>query len=200
MRPRLALIAVCALCAWPLAAQESTSQLGRLDAATRAAVLMLVDSARAGRLPVEPLVAKALEGANKGATGERIVAAVRALVHDLEQARTALGAGSSDVELEIGAEALRTGAPAAALAALRARRPRQSLAVPISVLIDLVAAGVPADSAAGAVLAVADRLSDERFLGFRRDIERSVALGASPAAAAGLAVNAALREGGVVRP
>lgn len=200
MRAALALLVTVALVGRPSAAQGSDPRLGRLDPTTRAAVLALVDSARASQLPVEPLVAKALEGTSKGAASDRIVAAVRALVRDLDAARAALGAGAPGLEVEIGAEALRVGARAATLTALKNRRPRQSLVVPLGVLIDLVATGVPADSAAAAVITLADRLSDERFLALRRDIERSVALGASPGAAAGLAVNAALRQGGVARP
>ncbi|MDQ3810146.1 MAG: hypothetical protein M3336_07640, partial [Chloroflexota bacterium] len=50
----------------------------RLDPATRKAVEVIVDSARAAGLPTEPLIDKALEGASKRASGGRITAAVQA--------------------------------------------------------------------------------------------------------------------------
>jgi len=53
------------------------ARLARLDSATRVAFAVVVDSARRSRLPMEPLVDKALEGAKKGAEDDRIVAAVR---------------------------------------------------------------------------------------------------------------------------
>src|SRR2546427_10513559 len=71
-------------------AQQTDSRLERLDAATRPAVVALLDSARSALLPPEPLVQRALEGATKRASGELIVAAARRLAPALEQARGAL--------------------------------------------------------------------------------------------------------------
>src|SRR2546421_195570 len=71
------------------AAQQRDSRLERLDSTTRPIVAALVDSARAAALPTEPLVQRALEGATKRATGDRIVAAVRRLAPDLDRARDA---------------------------------------------------------------------------------------------------------------
>jgi hypothetical protein len=167
----------------PLAAQAGDPRLSRLDPAVRPAVVALVDSARAAGLPVEPLVQRALEGTSKGATPDRILAAVRRLTRDLGAARTALGAATAP-EIDAGAAALHAGARPADLAALRARRPRQSLVVPLGVLADLVATGVPPDTAAAAVLALAATTPDAEYLVFRRNVERDIALGAPPAAAA----------------
>jgi hypothetical protein len=58
--------------------------------------------------------------------------------------------------------------------------------VAAAVLADLVAVGVPADSATAAVLSVATMVDDAEFLAFRRNVERDVALGASPIAALGV--------------
>jgi len=55
--------------------------------------------------------------------------------------------------------------------------------VPLAVLTDLVASGVPVDSAAGAVLALAARARDADLVEFRRAVERDIALGAPPASA-----------------
>jgi hypothetical protein len=188
----LALLLVAAA-ARPGAAQEPRLER-RLDAATYARVLTLVDSARAAGLPHEPLVDRALEGAGKRASGDLIVAAVRKLAGDLAAARLALGPGSASPELEAGASALRAGVAPATLARLREVRRRGALTVPLAVLADLVARGVPADTAAGVVLALA-AVSDEQFVAFQRNVERDIALGAPPVAAAAVRANATVSLG-----
>jgi hypothetical protein len=163
-------------------------RLDRLDPDTRSAVAAVVDSARVARLPIEPLIQRALEGATKGAPGPRIVTAVRRLAADLGTARTALGNDASAPELEAGVAALRAGATTQILANLRSvRRP---LTVALSVLADLVASGVPADSAAAAVLALAPKARDADLVEFRRAVERDIALGAPPGAATSVRLNA----------
>ena len=162
----------------------------RLDRETRIAVEAVIDSARRAGLPTAPLVAKALEGASKRADGERIVGAVQRLAAHLGTAREALGSAASGGELEAGASALLAGASTDDLARLKAMRPRASLIVPLGVLADLVARGVPADSARQAVLVLAgERLRDEDFITFRRNVERDIALGAPPGAATSMRVN-----------
>ena len=164
------------------ATQQTDPRLERLDAATRPAVLALVDSARRDLLPTEPLVQRALEGATKRASGDLIVAAVRRLAVDLGHARQALGSTASPAELSAGAAALRAGASQTTLAELRHVR-GEPLIVPLAVLADLVASGVPVDSAAAAVLSLARRARDADLVEFRRAVERDIALGAPPAAA-----------------
>jgi hypothetical protein len=172
------------------AAQQTDPRLERLDAATRAAVAALVDSARRALLPTEPLVQRALEGATKRASGEVIAAAVRRLAADLGKARDALGSTASPAELNAGAAALRAGASPSILTQLRQTR-QAPLTMPLAVLADLVASGVPVDSAAAAVLALAARARDADLVEFRRAVERDIALGAPPAAATAAAVTAA---------
>src|SRR6266516_1976943 len=67
---------------------------------------------------------------------------------------------------------------------------RGLLTVALSVLADLVASGVPADSAAVAVLALAPQARDADLVEFRRAVERDIALGAPPGAATSVRVNA----------
>ena len=165
-------------------------RLERLDPDTRAAVVAVVDSAHGVGLPVEPIIQRALEGVTKGAAGARIVAAVRRLTVDLGTARTALGTSASEAELEAGVAALRAGATPDVLAKLRDVR-RPPLTVALSGLADLVASGVPADSAAAAVLVLAPKARDADLVEFRRAVERDIALGAPPAAATSVRVNVA---------
>src|SRR5437867_5129084 len=188
------------------AAQQTDPRLERRDAATRPTVAALVDSARTALLPPEPLVQRALEGATKRASGDVIVAAVRRLAVDLGRARDALGSTASPAELSAGAAALHAGASQTILAELRHAR-REPLTVPLAVLADLVASGVPVDSAAGAVLSLARRARDADLVEFRRAVDRDIALGAPPAAptaaaatATALRVNAGARQQRPGRP
>lgn len=179
------------------AAQDA--RLERLDPETRAIVAALVDSARAAGLPAEPLVQRALEGVTKGAAGTRIVGAVRRLAADLGSARSALGGSATSAELEAGAAALRAGATPAVLTEIRrARRPPRTMA--LAVLADLVASGVPADTAAAAVLALAQTARDADLVEFRRAVERDIALGAPPASAASVRLDAGARPARPGRP
>ena len=197
------------LVAAPAAAQRIDPRLDRLDVATRSAVAALVDSAGEAALPTEPLIQRALEGATKRAPGEVIVAAVRRLAQDLTRARDALGDAASPGELTAGAAALRAGASPAILTELKRAR-REPIIVPLAVLTDLVASGVPVDSAAAAVVALATRARDADLVEFRRAVEHDIALGAPPAAAtaaaaaytasSGVDVNAGARQQRPGRP
>lgn len=186
MKATLAVLACCALTSTTQA--QDPRLVRRLDTAALAEVTPVLDSARAAGLPLEPLVDRALEGASKSASGTRIAAAVRKLAADLSAARQALGGGAA-AELEAGASALRAGVSADALARLRDARSRELLTVPLAVLADLVARGVPADSAAAFVLTIVNA-TDEQLVAFQRNVERDIALGAPPLAAAAVRVNA----------
>jgi hypothetical protein len=171
-------------------AQEPRLQ-GRLPDSARVEVERILSAAQNAGLPTEPLVDRALEGASKGASGERIATAVRRLAEELRAARDALGAQSTEEEIVAGASALRAGATPADLARLRRSRTTQTLTVAAAVLADLVAVGVPVDSAVSAVLTLADGAADADYIAFRRNVERDVSLGASPVAALGVRLDAA---------
>ena len=186
-------VLVVALLAARAASAQDPRLEHRLDSTTLAAVGALMDSARSAGLPVEPLVQRALEGTAKHAEPDRIIAAVRRLAGELGVARAALGRESSPAELDAGASALRAGVRPEDLTLLRQRR-TQSLTVALAALTDLVTGGVPPDSAAAAVLALASRARDDQIADFRRAVERDIALGATPAAAAAVRVDATLHE------
>jgi hypothetical protein len=146
----------------------------RLPVGVASATQRLVDSASHDALPTEPLVQKALEGESKGADSTSILRAVQALLERLRVARRALGS-ATEPELVAAAAALRAGASPASLGALRSLRPDRPLVVPLSVLADILAAGVAperawssvremASTGAGdaAFLALRDRLTDSR--------------------------------------
>jgi hypothetical protein len=174
-----------------LAAQEPRLA-GRLPEGPRLQIDSLLGAARTERLPVEPLVDRALEGVVKGAPADRVVGAVARLLDELRSARTAFGPAASVAELTAGASALRAGAPPGDLARLRTMRAGQPLTVPAAVLADLVSAGVPVDTAVTAVMALAESAPDAEYVAFRRHVQRDIALGAAPAAALAVRLRAAI--------
>jgi hypothetical protein len=167
-------LALSVLLALPATGQAQDARLTeRLDAATAAQVQQVVDSAKAAGLPGEPLVQKALEGATLGASDDRIVAAVQSLHGQLRRAREALGGNASDAELTAAAGALRAGLEPSALRRLQSLRPDQPLVVPIAVLTDLVAEGVPPAEATRSVLDLArDGRPDDEFVALRRQVQQ----------------------------
>lgn len=150
--------------AGPLRAQDPRLE-GRLDAVTLQAVTSYIDSSRDDGIPAEPLIQKALEGASKGAPGDRIVAAVRNLGSLMRTARSALGSESNDREIVAGAAALRAGAAPDGLRNLRRARGASNLEVPLAVLADLVGLGVRVETAYESVLDLArSRAPDAEFI------------------------------------
>lgn len=170
----------------PAAAPAVAARLeARLDPATASTISEIVERSRASGLPTEPLVAKALEGASKGAPGPRIVTAVRQYAMALAAAREALGADAREPEIVAAAGALSAGVPADTLARLRASRPGQSLVIPLVVLADLVARKVPPDAASGTILAASRAgAGDAELLRLRERVEQDIRAGASPLTAA----------------
>lgn len=168
-----ALLLFVALLALPVSAGAQDARLAeRLDAGTAASVQQLVDSAGRAGLPTEPLVQKALEGGTLGASGERIVAAVEALHGQLGRARAALGGDVTEGELTVAAGALRAGLEPTALRRLQSLRSGQPLVVPIAVLTDLVAEGVPPELATRSVLDLArNGRPDDEFVALRRQLQ-----------------------------
>ena len=186
--PRAAIaagLALVLLAAVPAALGAQDARLAaRLDARTRAQLAPVLDSARRAGLPVEPLIDKALEGASKGAPRPRIVAAVRSLAGTLAEAREAIGPSASEAEVVAAAGALEAGVRARYLAVLRALSSSRSITVPLAVVADLVARGVPPDTAARAVLTLAQvQAPDAHFVALRADVERDIGSGIAPATA-----------------
>jgi hypothetical protein len=156
----------------------------RLDSGAVAAILPVIDAAAQHGLPIDPLVQKALEGASKRAPADRIVVAVRRLSSQLASARLALGDAATSPELVAGASALQAGVRPEMLASLRSERPTASLAVPLGVLAELIARGVPADTGAMAVTALLDaKVTDTQLVALRQDVERDIGVGAPPTTA-----------------
>ena len=195
MRTLLVSYGLVAVCALPAAAQEARLTQ-RLDARTAAAVVALVDSARALSLPTEPLAQKALEGASKGASSAVIEAALRAMVHDLYVARGALGADVSAEALQYGAAALDAGLPADLLQRLSAQRARRGLPGALAGLTYLLSRGVPAGAALDIVQAMLQAdLTHAEFVSLQRLVDQDVRAGVPSAEAAQVRARALIRHG-----
>lgn len=168
----------------------------RLGPRTAAAVAALVDSARALELPTEPLVQKALEGRSKGAEGDAIVAAVRALVRDLATAREVLGDDVGVDALRLAASALDAGVPPRLLERLRPHRSRAAFPAGLAGVVYLTLRGVPAEQSVDLIAAMLDaRLSEAEFASLQRLVERDLMAGAPPARAAAVRARALILHG-----
>jgi hypothetical protein len=134
---------------------------------------------------VDPLIGLALEGAQKHADGARITKYLQRYLGALREARAALGPDATPAELTSGASVLLSGVSSDVLRQLRTAHPTRSLTIPLVVLADLIARGVPKDTAARAIAATARaNARDEDYLALRRFIEQDIIAGAAPAAAA----------------
>ena len=156
----------------------------RLDSATAGAVTRLADSVRAVGLPSDPLIGVALEGASRRASSERILAAVREYAAALGVARQTLGDSAVSDEIVSAAGVLVAGVAPRVVVDYRSARPAGALTVPFVVLADLIARGIPADTAASALgVALRSGASDDDLVEFRRRVERDIAAGARPTTA-----------------
>lgn len=179
----------------PLSARADESAEARLRARLgpelAPQVIEIVRDAAAQSLPTAPLVARALEGASRQAGADAIVAAVRRQASGLAAARRVLGPAARDAELEAGAGALLAGVPEDSLASLKRARPTGSLVIPLVVLSDFVARGVPAVNASNTVLsATRAGAPDPALLRMRERINERIQRGEKPAGAS----HAGLRE------
>jgi hypothetical protein len=171
------------LAGWPARAQDKRLA-ARLDAETALAVTRVADSVRAAGLPSDPLIGVALEGASRRAPNDRILAAVREYAAALGVARQTLGASAAGDEIVSAAGVIVAGVAPRVVTEYRAARPTGSITVPLVVLADLVARGVPADTAASALGdALRGGARDDELTELRRRIERDILAGARPATA-----------------
>ena len=186
-RTALVLVAAAVIVGSParLVAQGTQPGAPQLAPSLKAAVERLADSARAIGLPTDPLFAKAAEGTLKGADEARVLVAVRRLVRELADAKTALGDGATGAELEAGASALHAGVAPDLVARLgRAAKDRAAtgrLVMPLVTLADMVARSVSPQAAVASLEALISRgAGDSQFTNLRSDVERDIAAGERP--------------------
>jgi len=150
----------------------------RFDTLTASALRLLFDDAAARGLPTAPLINRALEGAARRVSGQRILSVVRAHAAALAEAKAALGEGSTVAELDAGATALRACVDIRTLEVVRAARPGGTGVTALVVLTDVVRRGVPTATARDAVATIA-RLprSDDALLGLQSTVAKNAQRG-----------------------
>ena len=193
----LSLVGALALASVARAGDEASDEArlnARLAPDVAREVAALVHEARQAGLPTDPLIARAFEGASRGADPAGIVSGVRRQAGAQAAARGALGAGSQPDEIVAGASALLAGVPADSLSRLRLARPGGNVVIPLVVLCDLVARGVPADVASVAVVTAARAgATDNVLLRIRERIHTGIENGGAPAGTTGEVVRQWLR-------
>jgi hypothetical protein len=160
------------------------------DSETMEAIERVVARANSDGLPGDAVRAKGLEGLSRGVPGDTVVRVVVAFADALREARSVLGDKTPPREDLLATAGILTAgvsrAAAAGLAAAAHARPgAHGVTVAFVVIGDLVARGVPADSAAVAVTAEIQRgASDAQLWRLREAIAQDIANGAAPLDAA----------------
>jgi hypothetical protein len=157
MRARLLAPTLLLLAAGTAGAQGTPAVPALADPNASEGVRLILASAPARGIPVEPLVTKVREGVAKSSTPERIHDAVRNLAARLETAAQALAPARSADEVAAGAGAIGAGVPPATLRAFRARWQDRPVTVPLGVLTELVTNGVPPKAAGDKLLELMKR-------------------------------------------
>jgi len=193
VRANLALLAVFATLgasASRAGAQDSIASLSG-DRETAAQLARIVNAARERGLPVEPIIAKAQRGALVHAAPAKIVAAAQAVARRLSDARDALAPRPTPGDISAGEDALSiTGVSTDALRAVRAVSPTRPVAVPIGVLAQLVASGVPAPKATAIVTELMKRgATNVQLVALGTDVNADVVAGTRADAALGVRLN-----------
>ena len=152
-----------------------------LDSATAAAIAPIVEQARAEKLPVTPLYAKAREGQVQHVPVAKIEAVVRTLADRMRTANEALAPGASEQELHAAADAIRSGVPLATLREMRKAGGDGSFAVAIGVLTQLIARGVPVERASVEVVALLQKGAvAKNFIALEESVRQDVLAGRRP--------------------
>jgi hypothetical protein len=167
------------------AAQQQDVRLTLIrDDATREVVRQQLGGALSRGVPMEPLMAKALEGVAKRASTKSIKAAMARLEENWHRAAKALAPNPTDDELSAGADALQQKVPESALRSLRKLAPGRSIALEIGVLTQLVARNVEPGQASKMVLELmARKATGTQLTALSSAVQEDVEAGLAPAMA-----------------
>ena len=158
------------------------------DPEASAQLAKIVSVTKQKGLPTDPILTRVSYGVMRHAEPQRIVAAARAVASRLEVARDALAPRPTDLDIAAGEGALGSGVisdehPSVqsvvdALRAVRAASPNQPVAVPLGVLSQLLAGGVPVKRAATIVTDLIKRgATTEQLATLGNDINSDVLRG-----------------------
>jgi hypothetical protein len=183
----LLLAAACSTPVYAVHAQDSMAFLAG-DRQTAAQIEHIVETARGQGLPAEPIIAVARHAMLIHAAPARMVAAAQAVARRLALAREALAPSPTPSDIAAGEDALGiNGVSADALRAVRAVSPTRPVAVPIGVLAQLVAGGVPSARATATVIDLMRRgATSAQLVALGGDVNADVAAGSRADAALGV--------------
>lgn len=172
-----------------IAGRSTSSQApfdaSRFDVVTTSTLRGLFEDAAELGLPTRPLINRALEGAARRVSSERIIRVVREFAAALFDARELLGQASSTDELDAGASALRAGVDEGTLQAIRRMRRPGTAVTAIVVTTDLVKRGVPEAQVRSAVMSLASSpRGDDVLLGLQATVAKNAQRGPGMALAA----------------
>jgi hypothetical protein len=136
--------------------------------------------------PTELLLEHSAEGAAKGVSADRLLAALEEYAERIDQAHKVLGERATLTSLEATADVLGRGVPEDVVRTVAAVNPRDDqLTASMVALGDLVAAGVPPDQAENLLLDAATRRQDnDDVLGLPAQVRRWIRQGYQPTDAA----------------
>ena len=167
------------LCAASATWAQDASDLLVGDREASAELAKIVEATRVGGLPVDPILAKVRYAVLVAhAPAPRIVAAARAIAARLEDARSALAPHPTPTDIAAGEDALSSGVSRKALQDIRKVSANKPVAVPLGVLAQLVANGVPEKRASKYVTDLISRgATAEQLVALGNDVNADIALG-----------------------
>jgi len=170
----------------PLAAQYAdpyAAALARLDANSRFAIELVMDSARTVGLPDMPLRSRVLEGVQKHASASKIVESVRKKFGFLRTARTMLGQVSNE-ELDAASAVLEAGGKPNQLQSFKTRQKGREALEAFTTWADLITRGVPGEEASSAITKLwQDGADDLTFRSLWNNVQADISQGLNPGAA-----------------
>jgi hypothetical protein len=152
------------------------------DRAASAEVSKIIESARASGLPDEPILATIGYAVNIAhASPSRIVAAVRATVARLQEARDALAPNPTGIDIAAGGNALSANVSTKSLQDIRRASGNRSVAVPLGVLTQLVANKVDEKKATKIVMnLIRQGATADQLIALGNDVNSDILAGTKP--------------------
>ena len=177
---RIALLVCTIIGSSHVVSGQDSLPLANIDREIASRLTGIVDSARARGLPTAPIIAKISQGVLLHAAPDRIVTAAQSVATRLDDARTALAPKPTAADIVAGGDALSvTGVTKTALEAVRSTSPSKPVAVPLGLLAQLVASGVPATRATKIVTELVKRgASNTQLVALGNDVNSDVGHGA----------------------
>jgi hypothetical protein len=167
-------------CASRAGAQEARLASIR-DDATRDRVRLFIEGAQRRGTPVEPLIARALEGVAFKADARRIEKAMADLEERMRTAKKLLGARATVDEMAAVADAIANKVPEGSISDLRKTAPNRTITVEIGVLTELILKGVkPKDATKMVRDLMARGATGVQLTELNAAVQQDVALGVTP--------------------